>query len=141
MKKITFLLVLIFIVSCSTKEQADLIITNAKVYTVNNNFETVEAFAVKDGKFIDTGSTQELLEKFEAADVMDANGQTIVPGLIDAHCHFYNLGLHQLNDSKNRRGNAPFNNTKCAFFKINIFSVVNRISVVVISARNERVGH
>jgi len=37
-----------------------------------------------------------LQEKYVATEVIDANKQTILPGLIDAHCHFYGLGLNQL---------------------------------------------
>ena len=96
MKKLYYLFVVFIITSCTKKEQVDLIVTNAKAYTVNDNFETVEAFAIKDGKFVETGSSETVLNKFEATNTLDAKGQTIVPGLIDAHCHFYNLGLQKL---------------------------------------------
>lgn len=82
------------LVSCgSSKEEADLLVTNARIYTVDDEFSTAEAFAVKDGKFIAVGTTAELQEKYEAAEVVDAQGKAVFPGLIDAHAHFYGLGM------------------------------------------------
>jgi len=95
MKKLILLLIALTIVSCATKEQADLIVTNANIYTVNDNFETAQAFAIKDGKFLDVGTSEDILAKYEAVAIEDVNGQTIVPGLIDAHCHFLGLGFNQ----------------------------------------------
>ena len=80
-------------ISCQQQEKADLIVINANAYTVNANFDTAESFAVKDGKFIAVGSNQEILSKYATLKTVDAKNQTIVPGLIDAHCHFYGLGL------------------------------------------------
>ena len=95
MKKLSLLFIALIVVSCSTKQQADLIVTNANIYTVNDSFETAQAFAVKDGKFLEVGTTQDILASYEALTIEDAKGQTIVPGLIDAHCHFLGLGLNQ----------------------------------------------
>ncbi|MBS3993589.1 MAG: amidohydrolase [Bacteroidetes bacterium] len=95
MKKSLFVLFISLLVSCSNKETVDLIITNAHIYTVNENLETAQSFAVKDGKFISIGSTNEILSNYTSKTIIDAEGKTIVPGLIDAHCHFYGLGLQQ----------------------------------------------
>ncbi len=76
----------------SNKEEADLLVINANVYTVDDEFSTAEAFVVKDGKFLAVGTSKELQEKYNAAEVVDAQGKTILPGLIDAHAHFYGLG-------------------------------------------------
>jgi len=95
MQKLTFLFIVLITVSCSTKEHVDLIVTNANIYTVNESFENVQAFAVKDGKFLEVGDSEAILAKYEAANNIDANGQTIVPGFIDAHCHFLGLGFNQ----------------------------------------------
>ena len=95
MRKLLSLLVLILIMSCSKKEQADLLVTNAKIYTVNDGFEMAEAFAVKDGKIIGVGTSDAMSKQFETTNTFDAQGKTIVPGFIDAHCHFYGLGLQQ----------------------------------------------
>lgn len=94
MKKIFLILCLSsLLISCDKKEEADLLVINAKVYTVDGDFSTAEAFAVKDGKFIATGTTADLQKKYNAAETLDAQGKTILPGLIDAHAHFYGLGM------------------------------------------------
>ncbi len=95
MKKILVLLTVLILSSCASKDQVDLLVTNAKVYTVNNGFDTVEAFAVKDGKFVAVGTSQELLKKYEPNSLIDAGGKAITPGFIDAHCHFLGLGFNQ----------------------------------------------
>ncbi len=94
MKNYLFLLLCCGIfVSCDNKEQADLLVYNAKVYTVDDDFSSAEAFAVKDGKFLAVGTSEELQKKYEAAESIDAEGKAIYPGLIDAHAHFYGLGM------------------------------------------------
>jgi predicted amidohydrolase YtcJ len=94
MKKYFFSLAIIgLLFSCQKQEKADIIVINANAYTVNNNFEKAESFAIKDGKFIAVGSNSEILSKYIAIETVDAKNQTVVPGLIDAHCHFAGLGL------------------------------------------------
>ena len=94
-----FLLALVTLSCQKEKEPVDTIVFNAKIYTVNDNFDTAEAFAVKDGKFVEVGTTQTIQEKYQALKSLDAQGQAIFPGLIDAHAHFLSLGqfLQQVN--------------------------------------------
>lgn len=93
MKSFLYSLFLVIIISsCGKKQQADLIVFNAKVYTVNDNFDTAEAFAVKDGKILAIGATSEVKSKYEAKDQIDAGGKTIYPGFIDTHAHFFGYG-------------------------------------------------
>ena len=89
----TLLLSALVFASCST-EKADLIIHNAKIYTVNDAFDIKSAVAIKDGKFIAIGG-KEILSKYNADNLLDLKGLAVYPGLIDAHCHFYQLGLAQ----------------------------------------------
>ena len=94
MKKYLLLLAVISIfVSCQQQEEVDLIVINANIYTVNKGFEKAESFAIKDGKFIGVGSNDAIQNRFVATETVDAKNQTVVPGLIDAHCHFSGLGL------------------------------------------------
>ncbi|PTX14244.1 hypothetical protein C8N40_11291 [Pontibacter mucosus] len=79
--------------SNSGSETADLIVYNGNVYTVNDNFDKAEAFAVKDGKIVAVGTSEEIRGKYKAAEELDAEGKTIYPGFIDAHAHFYRYGL------------------------------------------------
>lgn len=96
--KLPFLgLLFILFISCDSekKEQADLLVFNAEIYTVDSTFTIANAFAVKDGKFLETGTAEALQEKYDFKEKLDAEGKTILPGLIDAHAHFYRLGLQQ----------------------------------------------
>lgn len=93
MKNILFLFVLILFSCAPEKIPADLLVKNATIYTVNDNFDTAKAFVVKDGKILEIGKKPELELKYKIAEVYDAQGQTIVPGLIDAHAHLLNLGM------------------------------------------------
>ena len=87
----TLLMCSMLLFSCMGKK-ADLIVYNAKVYTVNNKFDTVEAFAVKDGKIIELGSNADIEKVYHAAERIDAGGKAVYPGFIDAHAHFYGYG-------------------------------------------------
>lgn len=94
MKKIFPLLLLtIFLVSCNNYN-ADFIIHNAKIYTVNENFDVASAVVVKEGKIIAVGQ-EDLVGQFNAPAVLDLKGLPVYPGFIDAHCHFYQLGMTQ----------------------------------------------
>lgn len=94
-KYILLLIITIVSSSCVTKKKADLIVTNALVYTVNNDFSQAEAFAIKNGKFVGIGTSDAILNRFESDNIVDAQGKAITPGLIDAHCHFFGMGLQQ----------------------------------------------
>ena len=93
MKKL--ILLVLIITSCNTQEAVDSIIYNANIYTVNESFSKTEAIAIKEGKFVAIGTSKDIQQKYTAKETIDAKGQTILPGLIDAHCHFYGLGLNQ----------------------------------------------
>ncbi len=86
------LALLIFLASCNSKQNADLILHHGKVYTVDSAFSTVEAFAVKDGKIIATGTSEEILKTYKADSTIDAGGKAVYPGFIDAHAHFVGYG-------------------------------------------------
>jgi predicted amidohydrolase YtcJ len=93
MKKLMPLL-LLFIVACKQKDyNADLLVKNAVVYTVDKNFTTADAFVVNGGKIVAVGKSDTLEEKYTARQVIDAGGKPVYPGFIDAHAHFYGYGL------------------------------------------------
>ena len=71
---------------------ADLIVTNARVYTADDARPLVEAFAVRDGRIVFVGSQREAtMLKGASTRVLDAEGRTIIPGMVDAHAHFAGL--------------------------------------------------
>ncbi|MGF1532162.1 MAG: amidohydrolase [Bernardetiaceae bacterium] len=74
------------------KEPVDLIVHNAIVYTVDKSFAKAEAFAVKDGKFVEVGKSDDILNKYESEKIFNARRLSILPGFNDAHAHFYGLG-------------------------------------------------
>jgi predicted amidohydrolase YtcJ len=98
-KNFFLFLVCVFLVSCSNKKQeVELIVHNAVIYTVDSSFSIQQAMAIKDGKIIETGSNEQILNSYSAKETKDIEGKTIFPGFIDAHCHFlsYGLGLQQV---------------------------------------------
>lgn len=79
--------------ACNADSEVDLIVYNAKIYTVDSSFSVAEAMAIKNGKIEAVGTSKDITEKYSAKDRLDAGGQVIYPGLIDAHSHFYRYGL------------------------------------------------
>jgi predicted amidohydrolase YtcJ len=104
LKNLLLALIAGLISSCSSKDKADVIVINAKVYTVNADFAVAEAFAVKDGKFIKVGTSKEIQNGFDAKEIIDAQGKAVYPGFYDAHAHFPSLaqflGEANLNGAK-----------------------------------------
>jgi len=74
--------------SCTPKNSADLIVTNGTIYIVDEGFSKAESFAVVDGKIAATGTTEEILEKYDSENIVNAGGKYLYPGFNDAHCHF-----------------------------------------------------
>ena len=69
-------------------QPADLVVLNAKVLTVDEQFHEVQALAVRDGRFMAVGSTSEMRAHIGGATrVIDGRGRTVIPGLIDSHVH------------------------------------------------------
>lgn len=91
------LLVLATAFSCKTasddKITADLIVINANIYTVDEQFKTANAMAIGGGVILEVGADYDITEAYESENVYNAQGKTIVPGLIDAHAHLFNLGV------------------------------------------------
>ncbi len=99
----TFLVFLILnfsflIFGCSHKgEQADLIVHNANIYTMDESGTMGEAMAIRDGKIIEIGPEQAILNKYTADKYLDAKTHPVYPGFIDGHCHILNYGMSLLN--------------------------------------------
>jgi len=71
---------------------ADLIVTNARIYTADDSRPLVEAFAVRGNRIVFTGSAREAATlKGATTRVVDAGGRTVIPGMVDAHAHFAGL--------------------------------------------------
>jgi predicted amidohydrolase YtcJ len=75
-------------VASSGSPDADAVVINAKVYTVEPGAPRAEAFAVKDGRFLAVGSTEAVRRLIgKRTQTFDARQMTIVPGFIDCHNH------------------------------------------------------
>ena len=72
---------------------ADLIVTNARIYTSDDTRPVVEAVAVAGGKVLFAGNTAGAMAlKGAATRILDLGGRTVIPGMIDAHGHVTGLG-------------------------------------------------
>ncbi|MBL4706319.1 MAG: amidohydrolase family protein, partial [Flavobacteriales bacterium] len=92
-KLFTILIGLLSLSSCMKSIDCDLVIHNAKIYSLNGSNEVFEAMAIKDGKILELGAERQILNKYSYDDSYDAQLQVIFPGFIDAHCHFLGYGL------------------------------------------------
>ena len=94
MNKIVYgLIILSFLTSCKMKHQADFLIINAKGYTVDKDFSICSAIAVKDGKILDIGNDNYIIDNYRSAQILDLKGAPLYPGFNDAHCHLSMLGI------------------------------------------------
>jgi predicted amidohydrolase YtcJ len=72
---------------------ADLVLTNGRIYTVDNARPIVSALAVRDGRFVFVGSDAEARAlAYGTTRIIDLHGATVVPGIVDAHAHLLGLG-------------------------------------------------
>jgi len=127
MKKIKNLISLISLslfLSCTSNNQIDLIVYNAKVYTVDSTFSVGEAFAVNNGLFIEIGTSDGLLAKYDAAEKIDAEGKPVYPGLYDAHGHLFLLA--EALDEVNLVGSKSYQD------------VINRVKVYIANNPNKK---
>lgn len=94
------LLVLLVITSCSNpkKTSATLLIYGGPIYTVDSTQTKVEAVATKGDTILFAGSLLEAeAYKTEQTEIIDLEGKTMTPGLIEGHGHFMGLGYNELN--------------------------------------------
>src|SRR5690349_11940324 len=72
---------------------AELIVTNARVHTVDDAHPLAQAFAVRDGRVAFVGDVAGALAlKGPDTRVLDLGGKTVIPGMVDAHGHLLGLG-------------------------------------------------
>ncbi len=93
-----FLSMALLAFSCKQTENSDLVLRNGKVATVDENFSIQEAIAVKDDKIVFVGSDEDVASFVgQSTQVIDLDGQFVLPGLIDGHAHMHNLGEELMN--------------------------------------------
>ena len=79
---------------------ADLILYNGKIVTVDPNFSIRQAVAIKNGRIAAVGANQPILkaERGPSTRVIDLGGRTVLPGLIDSHLHPLEAGLSEFRE-------------------------------------------
>jgi predicted amidohydrolase YtcJ len=79
---------------------ADLILYNGKIVTVDPNFSIRQAVAIKNGRIAAVGANQAILkaERGPSTRVIDLGGRTVLPGLIDSHLHPLEAGLSEFRE-------------------------------------------
>jgi len=82
----------IVLTSCGGPKKVDTLVVNGVIYTVDSSFSTAQAMAIKDGIIVATGTDAEILAAYTAPEKIDAKGQAVYPGFIDAHAHFVGYG-------------------------------------------------
>lgn len=81
----------LLLLSCGEvrQKEADLILHNATVYTVNTAFTKAEAVAVKNGKIIDVGAEREILNRYQSQNKIDCKRAYVYPGFhTEVHARF-----------------------------------------------------
>ncbi|MDB4914878.1 MAG: Amidohydrolase 3 [Gemmatimonadetes bacterium] len=93
MRRFLLALVVAAPLGAQANRPADLIVTNARIYTVDDSKPVVAAMAIRDGTIAFTGSAREAMAlRGPSTKVMDVSGRTIIPGTVDAHAHLLGLG-------------------------------------------------
>ena len=78
----------------AAQQAADMVLLNGKIVTGDRAFSIKQAVAVKDGKFLAVGTNDEVRRLVGAGThVIDLEGRTVLPGLIDSHLHAIRHGL------------------------------------------------
>src|SRR3982750_4120190 len=85
-----------FFITCAWAADADLILHNGKIVTVDAQFAVRQAVAIKAGKITAVGRDADVLkERGAATRVIDLKGKTVLPGLFDSHVHALEAGLSE----------------------------------------------
>jgi predicted amidohydrolase YtcJ len=94
MRKLLAILVISCWASLACAQKADLIVTNAKIVTLDPASTIAQALAVRDGRIVAVGGNDAMEGLIGSATRrVDAGGRTIIPGLIDSHIHAVRAGL------------------------------------------------
>lgn len=82
--------------ACAYKnKEADLVVRNARIITMDGHDTVATAMAIKDGRILELGAEYQILNRYRAKTVYDAGTRVIYPGFIDGHCHFLGYGLNK----------------------------------------------
>ncbi|MEK9137275.1 MAG: amidohydrolase family protein, partial [Bacteroidota bacterium] len=106
-----FSLLSLFAFSLAVSQQhADIVFTNANIWTVDKSKPTAQAVAVKNGKIVAVGSSAEVRPYMgSGTKTIDVKGKLMLPGFIDNHTHFMSGGFQLQNvDLRDAKNEAEF---------------------------------
>ena len=84
---------MMLLLAALTLQQADLVVTNARIYTSDVNRPVAEALAVRGGRIAFVGSNRGALALAgPRTERLDLTGKTVITGMVDAHAHLLGLG-------------------------------------------------
>ena len=81
--------------SCVRPKSVDTIIHNATIFSLNQDNMIYESMAIKNGKIIEIGKENQILNKYSSKTKIDLKKQFVFPGFIDSHCHFLQYGIQK----------------------------------------------
>ncbi len=89
-------------------KEADLVLNNGKIYSVDEGNHVYQAIAINNGLILAIGTAADIKEHIKAnTRVINLDGKTVIPGFIESHAHLMGLGYSklrlQLNQAKNWR--------------------------------------
>jgi len=89
--------ILLLLYACTSAKNTDMILKNGKIITVNDSFAIAQAVAVENDRIIAVGTNAEIDRLTRKnTKVIDLQGRSVIPGLIDAHLHPESASLSEL---------------------------------------------
>ncbi|MDI6766007.1 MAG: amidohydrolase family protein [Bacteroidota bacterium] len=83
---------LIYYIIRSTPGEANYLLINGIIYTLDSNNTVAQAIAIRENRIAAIGTSADLMRAFKSTNVIDLQGKTVIPGLIDGHCHVLGEG-------------------------------------------------
>ena len=100
--EVSIIFLIVFTVSqfgCSTQNPADMILINGKIITVDQNFTITDAVAITSDIIVATGTSKKISRLADShTKIIDLQGKTVIPGLIESHAHPEQASVSELED-------------------------------------------
>ncbi|MBX2972727.1 MAG: amidohydrolase [Flavobacteriales bacterium] len=94
-RSIASLVLALSLAGCYHSQEADLVVHNARIHSMDEGGTVYQAMAVRDGRIVELGPERQIMNRYAAKRKVDAAGRVIHPGYIDGHCHFLGYGLNK----------------------------------------------
>lgn len=96
--KFSFFIAALFLLSCQSKESADLVIWNGTIHTLDDHKPKAEALVVQQGLITFVGAASEAKKYIgKSTQTLDLQGKTLIPGFIEGHAHMIGVGDNEVN--------------------------------------------